>query len=109
MHGCDDCQHVPSQCSLRALATCACTHATCPPDVWTVTQVIDLLARLQHPVQDKAMQGSVLPAAAMSLACLLGDDVSQDRRTLSAAVNALHDMLGHLNPLCQQVRGDTAL
>lgn len=66
-------------------------------------QVQDLLARMQSPVPDKALQGSVMPAAALSLGSMLGDDVLQDRRTLSASVNTLHDMLGHLNPVCQQV------
>ena len=67
-------------------------------------QVPDLVARLQSPVQDKAVQGTVLPAVALSLGCLIADDVFQDRGTLIAVVNSLHDMLGHFNPVCQQVR-----
>ncbi|KAK9802026.1 hypothetical protein WJX73_003040 [Symbiochloris irregularis] len=62
----------------------------------------DLLAHLQRPVQDKQMQASVLPVSALSLSCLLADDTMQDRRTLSCAVNVLHDLLGHHSPICQQ-------
>ena len=68
-----------------------------------VLQLPDLLARLQSPVQDKALQGGVLPACALSLGSMLADDAAQDRRTLSCAVNVLHDLLGHQDPVCQQV------